>query len=615
LGRDVRNALGEDFYHDIDMVNAQPVLLAQYCEQKGMACKAVSHYIANREALLLELCKHLGCERWEAKQKAVSIFFGANASELTPFFCDQLAPELRCIMGLVWAANKDTLKFLKGKDNHEAKALAYILQTEERKCLMAMEKALQKWDRDLTTYMHDGGLVPKLPGEEEFPESLLRQLEADVLELSGYSVSLAVKPMESSLTAVDMVAKEKEQYKQMKAKVEASYFKLMHPACFARVTEDGCKLLSGNDLHHQLQNLPSIGDSNFLGMWLHDETIRTYEKLAFAPKLTVPETCYNLWAGFDVQPKPGADISIVSELLGLISGHDAATAAYIEKWVAHIIQRPSQKTKTCLVVQGKQGVGKDTYFDFIGKLMGKRSFYNTSAPETDVFARFNDGMESCLLVKFEEADFQTNKANASKLKSIITCETVNVETKGVPRVTLDDYRNFVMTTNQEVPVLLEDQERRFVLVKASDARKGDFAFWNKLHAELAKPEVREAYMHHLLSLDLSGFCPFRDRHITEYYKETAQVFVPYHARFLQRLVEETSDTDIKMTARELFNQVKDYTQAKYELTETKFGRDMKNYLEANVLARLRSTSGNVYHIPHTGNLREFMIDRGWWVDY
>jgi hypothetical protein len=91
-----------------------------------------------------------------------------------------------------------------------------------------------------------------------------------------------------------------------------------------------------------------------------------------------------------------------------------------------------------------------------------------------------------------------------------------------------------MTTNNDVPVFIEDSDRRFVLIEASSEKKGDHDFWNRIHSELAKPAVQSAYHHYLLNLDLSDFDPARDRPITEYYKDTKQSFVPYHARFFQK---------------------------------------------------------------------------------
>ena len=613
LPRDIRNALAHKYYHDVDMVNAQPTILLQYCERRGYDCKALARYINEREALLQELMDYLDIKRWEAKQRVVSILFGASADDLTPFFKDQLLPEVRKVMANVWTEHKSTMRFLANKPNYQAKALSYVLQTEERKCLMAMDRALSKRGRSLDVLMHDGGMVLKLPGETELPQSLLPELQRDIHEETGYDVTLAVKPMETSLEGLSSDAIQAE-YQRLKTGFELSYFKLMKPSLFVRLTDDGIDPITYQDLMHQQQNLLLQGKP-FVCEWVRDPGIKTYQKLVFSPKKPLPPDCYNLFTGFAVEPKPGADFSPITEVLNLVSGNDAAAASYIEKWVAHIFQKPYEKTKTCIVIQGKQGVGKDTYFNFIGKLLGKQCFYNTNSPENDIFARFNAGTESTLLVKFEEADFTVNKANASKLKSLLTNETANYERKGQDRITLDDYRNYVMTTNQEVPVVLEDQERRFVLVKASDAKKGDFAFWNRAYDAIANPDVQAAYMEHLLSLDLTDFCPFRDRLLTAYYQETAQSFIPYHARFFQRTIEEhVRDPSISWSARVLFNLVKE-ANPKFDLTETKLGRDLKPYVEAGVLKKTKGTLSNTYTISDPTAMKDFLTAQGRWVDY
>jgi hypothetical protein len=62
LGRDIRNALGNQFYWDLDMINAQPTLLYQYAEKNGWKCDSIKIHIQNREELLNEVCESLSIE-------------------------------------------------------------------------------------------------------------------------------------------------------------------------------------------------------------------------------------------------------------------------------------------------------------------------------------------------------------------------------------------------------------------------------------------------------------------------------------------------------------------------------------------------------------------------
>ena len=47
------------------------------------------------------------------------------------------------------------------------------------------------------------------------------------------------------------------------------------------------------------------------------------------------------------------------------------TCEYMLNYLAHIIQKPNQKTGVIVVIQGSQGTGKDTLGEFIGnKIIG-----------------------------------------------------------------------------------------------------------------------------------------------------------------------------------------------------------------------------------------------------
>jgi phage/plasmid-associated DNA primase len=205
LPKDIRHAISNQFYHDIDMVNAQPTILYQYCEKQGWKCDAIKKYVSQREELLNEICESLNVQRWEAKDRVISLFFGSmNISGLPSFFNDELLPEIRSIMHNNYKVNNDKLKFLAKQPNHVGKALAYILQTEERTCLLAMDRSLSRNKRNLDVYIHDGGLVLKKENETTLSADLIQKIEQDVLKETGYKIQLIVKPMKTSFSKEDI---------------------------------------------------------------------------------------------------------------------------------------------------------------------------------------------------------------------------------------------------------------------------------------------------------------------------------------------------------------------------------------------------------------------------
>ena len=623
LQRDLRNAIASANYIDVDMVNAQPTLLLDYCVKRGWACDALKKYIKDRDALLENVMDLCSIPRWEAKQRVVSIIFGGKADMLPEFFKVEFYNEIRKIQELLWNENKKDLKWLEKQPNHYGRGLAYVLQTEERKCLEAMDVALAKRGRSLDTYIHDGGLVRKKEGEDTLTQSFLEDIEVDVKKMTGYGIKLAVKPMETSWELEEDIGGD---YQARKAEFEKEYFKLMMPSSYVRLYQGKVQTITTKDLIHQRQNFLLPDKSPFLSEWFKDEAIRTYERLVFKPKLECPAYEYNLFTEFRVPPQEnGADISVVMDVLRMMCGNDEKVANYVLKWIAHIFKKPYKKTGTAIVVQGLEGVGKDTFWNFIGSILGEGDyFYNTSCPENDIFAPFNHGTERCVLVKFEEANFKTNATNQNRLKKLITSETETYHRKNNDPIILDDYRNIVMTTNEETPLPLSDTDRRFVLMKASDEKKGDTAYWTETYAKLEDARVKSAFHQYLLNMDIEGFVPYdpAERPITEFQRDVKQTLSPYHAKWFYDYIESAKITRASLGIAEptdlptwdaysLFKVVADSSFCKnFTLNNIKFGRDLKMYVEAGVMTK-KKTANCIQYAMDTKKCIEFLKSKDW----
>ena len=184
--REIRALLAAQYYWDVDMKNAQPVFLEQLCKKRGWACPKLSEYVAKREEILAIAAETMNCDRDEAKEVLTSFVFGCSRESvvdrnLPPFFLG-LWDELNWIREQIYE-DKEYTELRKSVDrcakrdkkNPKTSLAANVLQTIERHCLIAMDKALAKKGRYLATYIHDGGLVEKLQeGREEFAVDLLR---------------------------------------------------------------------------------------------------------------------------------------------------------------------------------------------------------------------------------------------------------------------------------------------------------------------------------------------------------------------------------------------------------------------------------------------------------
>jgi len=402
-------------------------------------------------------------------------------------------------------------------------------------------------------------------------------------------------------------------YAYQKVQFEKTHFKIITPAVYGFIDYEGAfHILSAGELGHQEANHFCEGEA-FLGKWIRDPYIRTYKTCVFKPKLAVAGDVYNLWNDFG-NGRAG-DISVIQGVLMTLCDNDKKVFDYVERWVAWILQYPSMKTETCIIFQSDtQGCGKDTYGDFICSLMGSEYSANILDAVNEIFGRFNSQHKKRIFLKFEEAPFIDNKAHREFFKALITCKKKEYEEKGHPSISLDCYFNIMMTTNNKVPALLEDKERRMVLIKCSEERVGQHEYWKGVHSVLKTQEARDAYLHYLLGLDLSGWNAREDRPITKFYEETKLATRPYHARFFQNHVEdETSSlTEIGVTGRDLLKAMQ-LANPKFDISETLCGRDCKTYVDAGALTKVKTMGIMKYKM--TATMREYLEKKGWWLEF
>lgn len=74
--REIRAALAQKFYWDLDVVNAQPVILSQFAKKSCVATPALDEYCENRVQILKEIMEGNNLSRDEAKDLCIATLFG-----------------------------------------------------------------------------------------------------------------------------------------------------------------------------------------------------------------------------------------------------------------------------------------------------------------------------------------------------------------------------------------------------------------------------------------------------------------------------------------------------------------------------------------------------------
>jgi hypothetical protein len=608
--RDIRNALAQRIYWDVDMVAAHPSIARQISKSLNLPTKYQDELIENRADKVAELMDLKECSKDLAKVYITSLYFGEEITYASlPEFYKNLYDEVDTTRKVItqhkdWS---DALRFLNGKrKNRLGSAFAFILQSIERVILFAMEKSAKKNGRSLDTYIHDGGLIRKREGEEEFPDELLRIFEDDIEKETGYRVSLISKPMETSFV---FAIKDNNAYLEMKEKFEnkEKVFSIKYPPIYAREYDGEIQMFDDINKNYQAWK---VGDDRFIDLWKNDINRKEFEKFEFLPGIKAPPHLYNLFRGFKVQPRQNdALIERWLYLIHLVANKDEAVKNWLLDYLAHLFQKPYEKPGVAIVVKGSKGSGKDTPFDKIGELLCDM-FYNTGTPEKSVFSSFNGMMMRNLLVKFEEATYGNGKTYEEMLKYFITTPTLDVQKKGKDQFNVRNYSRFIFTTNNDIPVIVSDDERRYCLIQVSDDRRGDRAFWDETYGIMKKEGFNEALMYFLLNRDISAFNP-RNYPKTAYGESVKQAFIPIHAQFFRQWIERNDELEeFRDQAFKIRDRMND--MGKHQITHVKLAEAvLKDY--AGVIVKSTPQNKTFYQF-RVDEMREHLQAKGWWVE-
>ncbi|ADE14136.1 conserved hypothetical protein [Nitrosococcus halophilus Nc 4] len=202
------------------------------------------------------------------------------------------------------------------------------------------------------------------------------------------------------------------------------------------------------------------------------------------------------------QPKAGNCQSLLKLLDHLCSRENHSSDELLDwvlKWLAYPIQNPGAKMRTALVIHGPQGTGKNLFFECIMQIYGR---YGRIIDQSAVEDKFNDWASKKLFIIVDEVVNRSDSYIENKLKEIVTNEWILINSKGVDAYEERNHVNMVFFSNERMPVVLEEDDRRHCIIWTPE--KLPKAVYDDVAAEIRDGGV-EALHHYLLNLDLTGF--------------------------------------------------------------------------------------------------------------
>lgn len=243
-------------------------------------------------------------------------------------------------------------------------------------------------------------------------------------------------------------------------------------------------------------------------LWLEHPLKRSYNRIIFDPKpkeklIEFEEKDFNLWKGFAYEPMKG-DVSIFRDFVkDVICCGNQDHFDYLWKWVARMFQKPHEVGATAIVLVGKQGTGKNTFVEILGNIFGKH-FSQLSSLE-QLLGRFDFHHATSILIHANEALWGGDKRDVGKLKTLITEKYVTVEQKHRDPITLKNCRHIVFSSNEDWPIHLDRDDRRFFVLEVSDKRKEDSRYFEKIWNWVEDHNGYEKLLHDFQSVYIEAF--------------------------------------------------------------------------------------------------------------
>ncbi len=193
----------------------------------------------------------------------------------------------------------------------------------------------------------------------------------------------------------------------------------------------------------------------YIHEWMDDPEIRCYEYMQMYPN---PEKCpknvFNLWQPFEYSKEiPGFEpqnesLDFFLNHLKILCNHSEESYDYVIRWIATCFQKPELKL-THLVFLSNEGVGKNLFFEILGRIMGLTRIFESTNPSRDVWGNFNSKMATAYIVNLSEVSAKDFVGGMGQFKALITDTRLTINDKGISAFTIDSPCKFITFTNNE----------------------------------------------------------------------------------------------------------------------------------------------------------------------
>ena len=163
-------------------------------------------------------------------------------------------------------------------------------------------------------------------------------------------------------------------------------------------------------------------------------------------------------------------------------------------FAADCVQDPGNLKGTAIVMRGKEGTGKGTFANTLGKLFGPHFVHLIDS--SHLMGNFNAHLIEAIVVFADEITWGGNVKNQGKLKGLVTEPQLTGERKGIDAVQYRNLAHVIIASNSDWVIPAGPESRRWFVIDVDDSRANDQTYFSAIHKQLDNCGY-EAFLHFL----------------------------------------------------------------------------------------------------------------------
>ena len=549
IARQIRHAICNDRYTDIDMVNAHPVILQHICKLNNIDCDYLDEYVEDREGCLSEMSN---LTKEKAKKAYLTVINGKDgvissikgASKGLKKFAREMKDIRRLLIKIKSRQYQSWCKYQKSKkrkDNFEGSFINSLMCDMENNILMKMWNYFGKPNDAVLCF--DGIMLDKnksydLEGCCEYIKKSL-----------GITINLKIKEMDEGFELDEILnyeeisiddikgfdskdkylynhfvneysdkTKEWEDYESLQAEILPKVKKVI--AYISMGKGFYIKKLDTNKHIHDmcpakasdLQLKFKIKDQKEIKLteFIHQNSNQlVYSTTCCKPNSEdVEEFQFNFWTGYKAKMVEHVDMNLINPILDLLkvvwADNDKDVYKVLLYFWSELLKNPQDlpNKENAILLIGQQGIGKDFVVNFFQNyVIGENLVGRLTGIESAV-GSFNGALRGkALCVVNEMASTREQfRSNFDKIKPLISNNDIMINQKGVDSYPVNNISSWLFFSNHDDVLYLEKDDRRYTCLRANSKYKGNHKHFKNIIKQCFNQEAGNHMYTYLMNL-------------------------------------------------------------------------------------------------------------------